>query len=163
MNEKEKLKISLGFNSKDFFLIDLGKEDKLIRLMPYLEETVKLVTHRTNLIESQVKEYQLENRVYFLEDNEDYFKIANLGVVTNSSEEKVLKTAMLLQLPLLVLEGKENEKFIKNEVTGYCVNDLNEMINMIHFLKNNKKYNYNLGMNSYYFYKYKLENNMVQI
>ena len=66
---------------------------------------------------------------------------------------------MSLQIPLLALNCKNKQQFIKNDVTGYVINSQNEMINMIHFLKNNKKYNYNLGMNSYYY----LENSITQV
>ena len=41
MNEKQDLKILLGFHKNDFVIIDLSKEDYLIGLMPYLDEKDK--------------------------------------------------------------------------------------------------------------------------
>ena len=159
MNEKQNLKDLLGFHKNDFLIVNLSKEDYLIRLMPYLDENIKMIALKTEMLEKQMKEYHLENRIYFLEDNEDYFKISNLGIITDSSDEEYLKKAMSLQIPLLAFNCKNKQQFIKNDVTGYVINSQNEMINMIHFLKNNKKYNYNLGMNSYYY----LENSITQV
>lgn len=159
MNEKQNLKDLLGFHKNDFLIVNLSKEDYLIRLMPYLDENIKMIALKTEMLKKQIKEYHLENRIYFLEDNEDYFKISNLGIITDSSEEEYLKKAMSLQIPLLAFNCKNKQQFIKNDVTGYVINSQNEMINMIHFLKNNKKYNYNLGMNSYYY----LENRITQV
>lgn len=163
MNEKQQLKKSLGFGLNDFLIINLSQDESLIRLTPYLEKNIKIVTFKTKAIENLVEDYKLENRIYFLEDNENYFKISDLGVITDSSYEEDLKKAILLQIPLLAFNCENSKRFIKNDVTGYFVNDLNEMMNMIHFLKNNQKYNHNLGMNGYYFFEKQLNNTMVQI
>ena len=65
MNEKQDLKILLGFHKNDFVIIDLSKEDYLIGLMPYLDENIKMMAFKTKMLENQVKEYHLENKVYF--------------------------------------------------------------------------------------------------
>lgn len=154
LEEKKPLRKSLGFDTDDFILICLDEmEEKninfIIQLMTHLDKNVKLFLPRTKISEERIKKLYLEDRIYFWNQKDEApIKIADLGIVSGTNEDKQrLIKAMSFELPLLAL-NKVN--LIKNNVTGYFIEDENEIFSYINFLMNNQKFNLNLGLNGYF-------------
>lgn len=160
--EKEKFRKKLGIRSNDYvitYVAEISKRKRqtyLVKTLSKMDLTDILVllvgSGKTKRIEKLIKKYKLENNIKLLgfrSDISEILDITDLYVSVSDQEGLPLNVmeAMHKLKPIIVTDCRGNGDLIKNNYNGIVVpiNNKDELIKKINYLKENYEYALKLG------------------
>jgi len=166
LNNKEKIEFrkSLGLSNKDYivsYVAEISKRKrhdyllKVIAKMNITNEKFLLIgdDSRIGIIRKLIDKYNLHDVVKIIGFNNDisnYLDISDLVISVSMQEGLPLNVmeAMYKEKPIIVTDCRGNRDLIKDKVNGLVVgiNNKEELINSMQFLKNDKAMAIKLGL-----------------
>ena len=178
IEEKHKLKESLGLNANDFIMIypaELNKNKNQLLLINAMKSLIKENNSIHLLLPGKdsyngyyqklVKDLNLENNIHFLGFRKDIPKLLNISDIAVASSKREglpvnIMEAMYVGLPIIATDCRGQRDLVNNNINGYLIkqDDINGFILSVNNLLNKDIYKRFKNNNKKEIEKYLLSN-----